>query len=79
MMEVFQAFKCEQETYFLGVQLMDLFLYRLSQLKYTDTVQKTELHLIGTTAIYIASKMEDILPLSVHTIVTSILHNEYSQ
>jgi len=72
-MEVLHVFRCENETIFLSVQIMDLFLHL-----YTNDNVKKSLHLIGTTALYMASKMEDIIPISVSNLVNKILHNQYS-
>jgi cyclin B/cyclin A len=72
MMEVLYSFKCEIETIFLAVQIFDKFLYTV-----TCPTLKPQLHLIGTTALYIASKMEDITPISVNNLLNKILHNEY--
>jgi hypothetical protein len=73
MMEVLHVFKCEIETIFLSVQIMDLFIN-----KYQDPGVKQSLHLVGSTAIYMASKMEDIMPISVNNLINKILHNQYS-
>lgn len=73
MMEVVHAFNCESETIFLSVSIMDLFL---NQVK--SKVAKELLHLICSTSIYMASKMEDIMPISVNSVVNKILHNKYS-
>jgi len=74
MMEVVHAFNCETETMFLSVTIMDLFL-NVSKNK----ISKDLLHLICTTSIYMASKMEDIMPISVNSVINKIMHNKYNQ
>ncbi len=74
MMEVLHVFNCELETIFLSVGIMD---YYLNVVK--NKVRKEQLHLICTTAMYIASKMEDIIPISVNHVVSKILHNKYTK
>ena len=50
-----------------------------SYLKETKTNQKfSELHLIGITCLFIASKIEDLNPLKMKTIVENISHNKLS-
>jgi hypothetical protein len=73
MMEALYQFNCEQETIFLSIQLMDLF----SSL-YSENNLKESLHLIASTCIYIASKMEDIQPISNLFLTQKILHNQYN-
>ena len=73
-MEVVHAFNCELETMFLAVSIMDLYL-NLSKTK----LSKDQLHVISTTSIYMASKMEDIMPISVNSVVNKILHNKYNK
>ena len=72
MMEVLHVFKCENETIFLAILIMDLYL---NKVKIPTT--KENLHLIGTTSIYMASKFEDITPISVSHVVNKISHGKF--
>jgi len=74
MMEVVHTFRCETEAIFLSVSIMDLYL-RICK----DKVSQNQLHLISATSIYMASKMEDIMPISVNSLVNRILHKKYNQ
>lgn len=74
MMEVVHVFACELETMFLAVSLLDLFLAN-----FKEVFPKEKLHLACTTCIYMASKMEDIMPISVQNIVNKILHKKYDK
>jgi hypothetical protein len=73
MMEVMHVFECEAETIFLSLSLFDSFLNT------SKNISKDKLHLICTTCIYIASKMEDIMPINVNSIYNKILHKKYKQ
>jgi len=74
MMEVVHAFCCETEAIFLSVSIMDLYLSICK-----NKIPQDQLHLISATSIYMASKMEDIMPISVNSVVNKILHNKYNQ
>lgn len=74
MMEVMHVFECEAETIFLSLSLFDSFLNTSKSI-----ISKERLHLICTTCIYIASKMEDIMPINVNSIYNKILHKKYKQ
>ena len=54
MIEVLSKFKCCNETFFIAVSLLD----RHFKLK-TDVIEINELHIIGMTCMFIASKFED--------------------
>ena len=51
MMEIHQAFFLKRETYHLSVMLTDLYFNRVLN------IQKTDLQLVGTAAMYIAAKL----------------------
>lgn len=73
-MEVVHVFKCEPETVFLSVSIMDLFI-NVSE----SNISEDDLHLICITAIYMASKIEDVAPLTVHSIVHKILDKKFQK
>ncbi|CAD5117274.1 DgyrCDS6063 [Dimorphilus gyrociliatus] len=56
MMEVCAAYNLHRETFCLSVNFTDRYLSR------TKDVQKQQLQLIGVTALFVASKMEEIYP-----------------
>lgn len=74
MVEVLFNFKCNEQTFFLAVSLMDRFFHKQAGKK-----QISELHIIGVTAIFLASKYEDILPLRMEVVHERIAHNKLSQ
>ena len=74
MFEVLTAFKMSEQTFFLSVQYMDRYIAESP--KQHDLA---ELHLIGITCMFIASKYEDITPLFMQTIVIRIGHHRFSR
>jgi len=58
MVEVTAQFECATQTYFLAVTVMDMFFTR-----YSKSLPSSELHVVGVTAMFIASKVEDVYPL----------------
>lgn len=73
MVEVLWSYTAEPSTFFLATHIMDLFLSLTSEFNNKD------IHLIGIVCIYIASKMEDIIPLRMHNVVKSVGHNKFSE
>ena len=67
------AFKCCDQTFFMAVSLMDRYLKLKSINK-----EKCDLHIIGMTSMFIASKYEDMIPLRIETITVKIGHNKFS-
>lgn len=74
MFEVFSNYNSEPRTFYLSAYLFDLYLF-----KSTHLISDSDIHLIGITCIYIASKMEDISPLQMKHIKTSIAHDKFSE
>ena len=58
MVEVLTNFRCDEQTFFLSISLMDRYFKWCAKAKKLD-----DLHLIGVTSMFIASKYEDIYPL----------------
>ena len=73
MIEVMSSFNQEDKTFFLAVSLMDRYFENSATCKRVD-----ELHLIGVTAMFMASKAEDSLPLDIETVHESIVHRKFS-
>ncbi len=71
MVEVLTNFKCDDRTFFLSISLMD----RYFKAK-TTPKPISELHLIGVTSMFLASKYEDILPLRMDTVHEKIAHKK---
>lgn len=76
MVEVCTSFKCSRRTYFLAVQLFDKYFLRIKE-KGT-TLNNKDVHCIGVTAMYLASKYEDIFPLHSKIVSEKIAHKAIS-
>lgn len=74
MVEVTHAFKFSERAFFLSVALMD---YHCEFSK--APVPEGDLHLIGVTTMFLSSKYEDILPLSLNTVFKKIGHGSLSK
>ena len=73
MIEVLTNFKCDDQTFFLAVSLLDRFLKTQTQCQ-----EIGDLHLMGVTSMYIASKYEDIQPLKIKMVYEKIAHRKLS-
>ena len=72
MLEVLSIFDCQEETFFLSVNILDLFLHK------TSTVYKNDnMHLIGMGAMFIASKFQEIYPINMRDFVQKIGHEQF--
>ena len=65
MMEVAKEYRLKRETYHLSVNYLDRFLSK------SCNIQKHQLQLAGVTALYIASKFEEIYPPKITDFVKS--------
>jgi cyclin B len=72
MVEVCTSFKCSKRTYFLSTQVFDHVLMLLGN-KGKQLVNK-DVHSIGVTSMYVASKYEDIYPLHSKIVSEKIAH-----
>jgi len=72
MLEVLTTFKASDQAFFLAVSLLDRFF------KETPRVLiGADLHLSGLCTMFIASKYEDVEPLSMRTVVNKIGHSKF--
>ena len=74
MMEIFASYPSEPLSFFLAVEIMDNYLQKTNK-KYNFR----EFQLIGMVSIYMASKMEDIIPLHMCHIKTKIGKDKYTK
>lgn len=73
MIEVLSVFDSTEETFFLAVNIMDLFFWK------TQSFYKNEnVHLIGVAAMFIASKFQEIYPISLNQFVHKIGHDQFN-
>lgn len=73
MIEVLSVYQSSNETFYLGIKIMDLYIHKAQNLK------SSNIHLIGVTSMFIASKYEDVYPISLNIFVKKIGHNQFSQ
>lgn len=71
MIEVFSSYKFLDGTFFRGVELMDRFFAQSLRPQETK-----DLHLIGVTSIFMASKLEEVYPLKLKTVYEKIAHRK---
>jgi cyclin B len=76
MIEVCTSFKCTNRTYFLSMKLFDQYLIRMSRVGIV--LQNKDVHKIGVTSMYLASKYEDIYPLHSKIVSEKIAHGAIS-
>ena len=74
MIEVLSSFSCSQNTFFVSIDIMDSFL---SKTKKSYDVK--DIHLIGVTSMLLASKMEEIIPFKVSTVVEKMTHGKMTK
>jgi hypothetical protein len=74
MIEVLYAYHSDSPTLFLAVHLFDLYIFK------SDVVlTNNDIHLTGIVCLYLASKMEDLVPLRMSHVKAKIGHNKFSE
>ena len=76
MIEVCVSFKFSQRTYFLSVTILDKYLIASHQAG--KVLQNKDIHPLGVTAMYMASKYEDVFPLHSKIVAEKIAHHAIS-
>jgi len=71
MIEVLTNFRCDDQTFFLATSLQDRYFKHCSSPK-----EISDLHIVGVTSMFIASKFEDIYPLKMKTVHEKIAHKK---
>ena len=71
MIEVLTNFKCDDQTFFLAVSLIDRYFKNKVEMR-----EISDLHIIGVTCMFIASKYEDIYPLKMKMVYEKIAHQK---
>ena len=72
MVEVCSSFNCQPRTYFLAVTIFDKYL--VAARRHGIVQQDSDVHLLGVTSIYLASKYEDVIPLHSKVVAEKIAH-----
>lgn len=76
MIEVLSNYHCDESAFFEAVNLMDRY-FKVCEVKKRCLLPE-ELHLIGVTSMFIASKYQDIYPLRLRIIHEKIAHRKLS-
>jgi len=71
MIEVLSSFNCNPNTFFVSIDIMDTYLQ-----KTTKVFETKDIHMIGVTSMLLASKMEEIIPFKVSTVVDKMTHGK---
>lgn len=71
MIEVLTNFRCDDQTFFIAVSLLDRYFKNCK-----ETKEVSDLHVTGVTTMFIASKFEDIYPLKMKTVHEKIAHKK---
>ena len=74
MIEVLTNFRNCEEVFFLSVSLMDR--YFAKKRERGQFLEISELHAIGVTSMFIASKFEDLKPLKMRVVYEKIGHKK---
>ena len=76
MIEVLSNYNCDDLTYFESINVMDRYFKECEDRKII--LEPEDLHLIGVTSMFIASKYHDIRPLRLKTMKEKIAHDKLS-
>ena len=76
MIEVLSNYNCDDLTYFESINVMDRYFKECENRKII--LEPEDLHLIGVTSMFIASKYHDIRPLRLKTMKEKISHDKLS-
>lgn len=71
MIEVLTNFRCDDQTFFIAISLLDRYFKNCSTPK-----EVSDLHITGVTTMFVASKFEDIYPLKMKTVYEKIAHKK---
>lgn len=72
--EVLKILKCPVEMFFLSVSIMDRYLENSK-----ERLKLDDLHEIGITSMFIASKYQEIEPLTLDMVIDKIAHKKISE
>jgi len=71
MIEVLSSFNCTKNTFFVSIDIMDKYLTLTN-----SSYETKDIHLIGVTSMLLASKMEEIVPFKVSTVIEKMTHGK---
>ena len=71
MIEVLSSFNCTTNTFFVAIDIMDTYFQKCPK-----TFETKDIHKVGVTSMLLASKMEEIIPFKVSTVVEKMTHGK---
>lgn len=71
MIEVLSSFNCTPNTFFVSIDIMDTYFEKTAKV-----LETRDIHLVGVTSMLLASKMEEIIPFKVSTVVEKMTHGK---
>lgn len=74
MVEILATFRSNPQTLFLACKIMDRYFNRTLK-----PVHSSQLHLVGVVCMFMASKFEDVMPLSLFDIRETIAFKKFSE
>lgn len=72
--EVVNAFSFNEMTTFLTIFIIDAYLFKTKK-----KLKNEDLHMIGVTSLFIASKYEEVSPIHMHDLIEKICHNRFNE
>lgn len=72
--EVFQTYSQRTATLFKAFFIMDLYFQHANRQLKLD-----ELHIIGATCMFIASKLEEVVPISLGVVLEQVCHGKFTE
>jgi hypothetical protein len=76
MIEVLTNYRCEDHAFFIAINLMDRYFKAVEA--NNKFLQPVDLHLVGVTTMFMASKYQDIYPLRLKVVHEKIAHKKLS-
>ena len=74
MIEVLSSFNCTTNTFFVALDIMDNYMAKTQK-----CLGVKDIHILGVTSMLLASKMEEIIPFKVSTVVDKMTHGKISK
>lgn len=72
MLEVLNAYRATDETFFQSVRIMDKFIQKSKAIIYDNNI-----HLLGVSSMYVAMKVQEIYPPLISDFVHKICHDKF--
>lgn len=74
MLQVVIQMNCQESSFMRAVQLFDTYFAKSG-----DQITVTSVHLAGIVSLFIATKLEDVSPLLMKTVLEKLAQNAYSE